>query len=200
MKQWLYDWGGLNPALFHAINASHASWLDASMQALTWAGDHGRFEFYLAALALAAWWHASRNPGSPATRAWLIALVVFAVGYVIDGWLVVGLKSAFDFPRPPAVFAPGELVVVGMPEFHHSFPSGHASFATLVAASLWPAATPRWSRIALVLFVVGVCLSRPYLGFHFPADVLLGSLKTLVLVVAIRAALERIPGVPQRAG
>ena len=25
MKEWLYDWGGLNVTLFHAINANHAA-------------------------------------------------------------------------------------------------------------------------------------------------------------------------------
>lgn len=202
MKAWLYDWGGLNVALFHAINANHAPWLDALMQAFTWAGDHNRFEYYLAALALATWWQYAREPASPKTGAWLLALAVFSVGYILDGMLVIGLKSAFDFPRPPAVFPPESVIVVGTPEFHHSFPSGHASFSTLVAASLWPVASRMAIRYLLVAFVIGVCLSRPYLGFHFPADVLLGSLKTLLLVVALRAVLVRCVGSPHshRAG
>ena len=191
MKEWLYDWGGLNVALFHAINANHAPWLDALMQALTCVGDHNRFEYYLAVLALATWWQYSREPDSARTRTWLLALATFSFGYVLDGWLVIGLKSAFEFPRPPAVFSPDDLIVVGTPEFHHSFPSGHASFATLVAASLWPVASRRALRALLVIVVVGVCLSRPYLGFHFPADVLFGSLKTLLLVVVIRHLLVR---------
>ena len=191
MKEWLYDWGGLNASLFRAINANHAGWLDCAMQALTWAGDHDRFEFYLAAFALFALWQHSRHPDAALTRASLIALATFSLGYIVDGFIVVGLKSAFDFPRPPAVFAPGEIVVVGKPEFHHSFPSGHASFATLVAASIWPLVRWTWMRALLVAFVVGVCLSRSYLGFHFPADVLFGSLKTLAIAVGFRAALGR---------
>jgi membrane-associated phospholipid phosphatase len=110
---------------------------------------------------------------------------------VLDGMLVLGLKDAFDFPRPPAVFPADGLVVVGPAEFHHSLPSGHASFATLVAASLWPMTRSLGGRIALVLFVVLVGLSRPYLGLHFPADVLFGSLKSLLVVVAVRAALTK---------
>ncbi len=191
MKAWLYDWGGLNVALFHAINANHAPWLDALMQAFTWVGDHNRFEYYLAALALATWWQYAREPDSPRTRAWLLALAIFSLGYILDGMLVIGLKAAFDFPRPPAVFPPDSVIVVGTPEFHHSFPSGHASFSTLIAASLWPIASRLAVRSLLVVLVAGVCLSRPYLGFHFPADVLFGCLKTLFLVVAIRAVLLR---------
>ena len=191
MKQWLYDWGGLNVTLFHAINAIHAPWLDQLMLGLTWAGDHDRFSLYMAVLASLTWWRFSLAPASPAARTWMLAVATFSIGYLLDGMLVIGLKSALDFPRPPAVFAPDSLVVVGTAEFHHSFPSGHASFATLIAAVLWPTAKNLGARIALILYVVGVCLSRPYLGFHFPADVLLGSLKSLFIIIALRAALAR---------
>jgi len=191
MKAWFYDWGGLNVALFHAINSNHAAWSNWIMLALTWAGDHDRFALYLAVLALATWRLSARDVASPATRAWMLALATFAIGYLLDGVLVIGLKSAFDFPRPPAVFPPDTIVVVGTPEFHHSFPSGHASFATLHAAVLWPLAKRPGVRIALVLYVVGVCVSRSYLGLHFPADVVFGSLKSLAVAVAIRAALTR---------
>ena len=191
MKAWLYDWGGLNNVLFQAINANHAAWSDSIMLALTWAGDHDRFSLYLAALALVSFWRLSRYPGSAAAQTWLLALTVFSVGYLLDGMLVIGLKSAFDFPRPPAVFAPDSVIVLGMPEFHHSFPSGHASFATLIAAVLWPLAKKPLPRVALVLYVLGVCLSRPYLGYHFPADVFFGSLKSLLVVIALRVALAR---------
>jgi membrane-associated phospholipid phosphatase len=189
MKAWLYDWGGANVILFHTINANHAPWLDSIMLALTWAGDHDRFAGYLGVLALLAWWRFSRNPASAPSHAFVLALVTFSIAYFLDGLLVIGLKSAFDFPRPSAVFGPDGVVVVGTPEFRHSFPSGHASFAALLAAVLWPLGKPV-IRIALVVFVIGVCLSRPYLGFHFPADVLFGSLKSLVLVIAVRAALS----------
>jgi membrane-associated phospholipid phosphatase len=191
MEEWLYDWGGLNVALFHAINAKHAAWLDRLMLALTWAGDHDRFPLYLAVLALVTWWRFSRDPESPSARASMLALATFSIGYLLDGMLVIGLKSAFDFPRPPAVLPADSLVIIGPPELRHSFPSGHASFAMLVAAVLWPEAKNLATRIALALFVAGVCLSRPYLGMHFPADVLFGSLISLLVVIAIRATLTR---------
>jgi len=189
MKAWLYDWGGANVTLFHTINANHAAWLDSIMLALTWAGDHDRFAGYLGVLALFTWWRFSRNPANASSHALVLALVTLSIAYFLDGLLVIGLKSAFDFPRPSAVFAPDGIVVVGTPEFRHSFPSGHASFAALLATVLWPLVKP-FIRAALVLFVIGVCLSRLYLGFHFPADVLFGSLKSLVLVTAVRAALS----------
>ena len=191
MKEWIYDWGGLNVVLFHAINAHRAAWLDRIMLVLSWAGDHDRFSAYLTVLALVTFWHYSRDPASPRTRAWVLALATLAIGCLLDGMLVVSLKSAFDLPRPSMVFSPDNVVVVGTAEFHRSFPSGHASFAALVAAVLWPTTRNFGARIALVLYVVGVCLSRPYLGLHFPADVLFGSLKSLLVVIAVRAALTK---------
>lgn len=188
MKGWLYDWGGANVALFHALNAHHATWLDNAMLALSWAGDHDRFALYLGAFALLAWWHYARDPAGAGTRALLLALVTFSVAYLLDGMLVLGLKTAFDYPRPPAALLAEGLVVVGTPELRHSFPSGHAAFAALVAAVFWPVSTTVL-RVLLALFAVGVCISRPYLGFHFPADVVFGSLLSVMLVAALRAAL-----------
>jgi membrane-associated phospholipid phosphatase len=52
----------------------------------------------------------------------------------------------------------------------------------------WPV-TGLAMRTVLVFFVLGVCVSRPYLGFHFPADVVFGSLLAVLLVIALRAAL-----------
>jgi membrane-associated phospholipid phosphatase len=189
MKEWIYDWGGANVAMFHALNANHAHWLDQVMLALTWAGDHNRFALYVSFIALVTWWRIARYPESPAGREWMLALATFAIAYVLDGFVVTGLKSYMDLPRPSLVFLQDSLVVVGPAEFHHSFPSGHASFAALFVASLWPCTRSLALRIALVVYVVAVCLSRPYLGFHFPADVLFGSLLSVLLVVGVRAAL-----------
>ena len=96
MKEWMYDWGGLNVVLFHAINAHHAAWLDWIMLALTWAGDHDRFSAYLTVLALATFWRYSRDPASPHTRAWVLALATLSLGYLLDGLLRDRLLVIFD--------------------------------------------------------------------------------------------------------
>ncbi len=191
MKQWLYDWGGLNDGLFHILNAHHATWLDWVMLAVSWASDHDRFPIYMGGFALVCLLRVSRDPTGPAARAWVLALATFSIGYLLDGALVLSLKTTLDFPRPPAVFPPESLVVVGTPEFRFSFPSGHASFATLVAAVLWPMAGSAPARLGLSFYVVVVCLSRPYLGFHFPADVVAGSVLAALVTVAVRAGLEK---------
>ena len=65
MNEWIYDWGGANVALFHAINGNHAPWLDRFMLALTWAGDHHRFALYVACTALITWWQFARHSARP---------------------------------------------------------------------------------------------------------------------------------------
>lgn len=195
MKAVLYDWGGLNVWLFHAINNLRAYWLDTAMQWGTWLGDHARFPLYLAALGAVALHQLRRHASAAAearTRALLAALATFALAYFLDGWIVSWLKTTLDFPRPPLALPSGSLHVLGAPELHHSLPSGHATFAATVAASLWPLARSR-GRALLAAFVVWVCLSRVSLGVHFPADVLAGSLLGIAVVGAIRFAANYSP-------
>jgi signal peptidase II len=107
------------------------------------------------------------------------------VAYVADGALLGWLKPLLDFPRPPLALPPGTVNVIGAPEYHHSLPSGHSSFAMLVAASLWPVFTRAW-RAAACAFVLWVGLSRISLGAHFPADVLAGFVSALTVVLLVR--------------
>lgn len=202
MKAFLYDWGGLNVWLFHAINNLRGSALDAFMQAGTTLGDHDRFPLYIALLAIAGFWWLSRGtlrlpaPTSEQMSGWFMVFASFSLAYFLDGFLVGWLKHALDFPRPPLALPPDSLHVVGKPELHYSLPSGHATFAMTVAASLWPL-LGRPGRVALIAFVLWVDLSRISLGMHFPADVLAGNLVGLIVVIGVRALLVLVSRRPR---
>ena len=189
IKEILYDWGGANVWLFHAINDWRGAALDLCMALGTRLGDHNLFPVYLTLIALAAAFATVRAArigaqGQQATL-WLGALVVLCVAYLADGAFLGWAKSWFDFPRPLLALPQGTVRVLGAAEYRHSLPSGHASFAMTLAAGLWPMLKP-WQRWAATVFVLWVGLSRVYVGAHFPADVLAGWLSALLLVSLLR--------------
>ena len=196
MKEVLYDWGGANVWLFHVINDIRFVWLDKVMLLGTELGDHILFPFYLGLLTLCALVVAETPGEEPAhyrlrvTR-WMAVIAVFSCAYLFDGLLLAVLKPALDFPRPPLALPPGTVQIVGTPEYHHSLPSGHSSFAMLVTASLWPVLKRGW-REAGVIFVLWVGVSRISLGAHFPADVMAGFLSSLAVVMLVYVAIQKL--------
>ncbi len=194
MKEIFYDWGGANVWLFHAINDIRFGLLDSLMQLGTALGDHNLFAPYFALLALVALLavhNASHDALRPQAMRWMSVIAVFSVAYCLDGLLLGYLKPLLDFPRPPLALPPGTVNIVGTPEYHHSLPSGHSSFAMLVTASLWPVLGRKW-RIAGVCFVLWVGVSRVSLGAHFPADVLAGFASSLAVVLLVYVAVQRL--------
>lgn len=196
MKEVFYDWGGANVWLFHAINDLRFTRLDIVMQIGTSLGDHTLFTLYLGLLTLFAL-HAVSTPAQDHAHykdrvtCWMAVIAVFSCAYLLDGLLLGVLKPLLDFPRPALALPPGTVNVVGMPEYHHSLPSGHSSFAMLVTASLWPVLNHKW-RAAGVLFVIWVGASRVSLGAHFPADVVAGCLSSLAVVLLVYVAMQKL--------
>ncbi|MDO9372601.1 MAG: phosphatase PAP2 family protein [Gammaproteobacteria bacterium] len=201
MKEILYDWNGANVWLFHFINDIRGDTLDRVMTFGSQLGAPLSFSNYLGLIALFAVAHVAHVTRRHATLVheqtlrWLALIAVFAIAYVIDTVIVSMLKYWLDFPRPPLALGAAAVHSIGAPEFHHSLPSGHASFAALLAASLWPALN-RYGRIAAILYVLWVGVSRVSLGVHFPADVLLYSFTlSLAVVLPIRSFVYSTLGV-----
>ncbi len=101
----------------------------------------------------------------------VLGIVVLAMAVDFTLWQIVGL------PRPsrPEVIVHGKAPV-------SSFPSGH----TVVATCVWGLLVCRtaFPKIATVLVVPAVMLSRLYLGMHYLGDVLGGLLLGLLLLRA----------------
>ena len=173
MKAILYDWGGANTWLFHLLNGAHSSFSDRFMMLGTLLAGHANFPVYLGIACLFAIGSLSGEGSEKKAFMWLTTISVFCIAYMLDGQMLGLVKPWLDFPRPLLALPPATVHVFGRPEYHDSFPSGHASFAMLAIASLWPM-LPRQARAFGIFFVCWAGISRICLGAHFPADVLAG--------------------------
>lgn len=200
IKEVLYDWGGANVWLFHAINNVRGSYLDLFMLTGTRISSHVFFPLYLAAAFVVSLvivgraFRSDRCYGEHLALVWLGAFAVFSFGYVLDGAFLMWIKPFLDFPRPPLALGQENLIVLGETEFHHSLPSGHASFAMLVGMSFWTVSRVA-GRVILAAFVVWVGISRISVGAHFPADVFASWLTVIPLILLVRVVvLHCLPG------
>lgn len=188
-KAIFYDRGGLNGALFQLINAATPTML----MPLAWLFSNVLGNYWTAPLLVLGLWAWSRSTAEArCALAIRRQLLQFVVGFGIAFALASCLKLGLDFPRPAAVF--GQLDhVLDTVEERYSLPSGHATYAALVAGALWPLLGIR-QRLALIAYVVLVGWSRIAAGMHFPADVLAGwGIATASLMLA-GLLLRMLPG------
>ena len=198
-KRALYEWNGGNVWLFKQINGLHGGEAyDQVMLGISRAADYHHFPYYLAGLlvyALIALMlrNILRRGGNTAyLTMWLGIFLVLSGGFAAEAVVIKTLKTHFAYTRPYAALPPGDVHVVEKrtdPEdAHHSFPSGHTAFATLMVIGLWPALSILF-RVLGLCAIVSVMWSRMALGMHFPADVLGSFFIMLALVLIIRSVL-----------
>ena len=194
-KHVLYDWFGFNQKIFLFINHLYASpAYDTAMLFFAHVFDADNYPYFMVAIALYAglsdlFRRLTNRRKKGYLTAWVGSLSVLAVGFVAMALSVKSLKAYFDMPRPYIVFPKGDIRVLdGAMQAggdYHSFPSGHASFITLLVAGLWPVLSHDMRAFGVLLGIL-VCYSRVAVGMHFPADVVGGFLVTLLVVLLVR--------------
>ncbi len=97
-------------------------------------------------------------------KRWLIGAATGPVSVVANYALKVtfGRERPILEDHPPLARAPSKL----------SFPSAHAT-SSMAAATALGRVEPR-TRVPLYALAGAICLSRPYLGMHYPSDVAAG--------------------------
>ncbi len=152
----------------------HGRRAEAGVQALSTSGEWGAV-WAVVGLAAAAL-------DGPRRSRWLSAAAVAPASVGIN----YGVKLAVRRPRPrlrrlpPLAGAPSAL----------SFPSAHAT-SSIASATAMGRVAPG-ARAPLVGLAAALCLTRPYLGMHYPSDVLGG--------VALGLLIGRLwPGVASKA-
>ncbi len=134
----------------------HSPGLDTLMKFLSFLGTE---EFFMILVPF-LYWCVSASLG-------LRLLAVLILSDFTNGLL----KWAFHSPRPYWV-EPGVKAIAA--EASYGLPSGHAQTATVVWGTLARLTRGRWAYPAAAVLVLGISVSRLYLGVHFPGDVLAG--------------------------
>lgn len=166
---------GPDVALFHRIN-HWPGWLYPPMWVVQLSGVIGALPLLAAAAAL--------------LRRFRLAAALAAAAL-----LKVSLEAVaktFVQRGRPAETAP-DVILRGNSAAHGlSFPSGHAMVIFAIAALVTPY-LKGWQKVLPWALAAAVCLSRAYLGAHFPLDVVAGA----SLGIMIGGVLNLVFGVPR---
>jgi membrane-associated phospholipid phosphatase len=150
--------GDADQALLRALRTrGHQPPVEALMRALGGAGEWGAAWAAIGAIGAAV--DVERRPRWSAAA--LVGPAAVGINYAVK--LAVRRDRPLIEGHPPLARAPSKL----------SFPSAHAT-SSLAAATAIGRVEPR-ARGSLYALAAGVCLSRPYLGMHYPSDVLAGA-------------------------
>ncbi len=156
--------GDLDQAILRGLRTrGHQPPVEATMRALGLIGEWGAVWVAIGAAGAAA---------DPERRSrWAAGALVapVAVGLNFAVKLAVNRERPLIEGHPPLAKAPSKL----------SFPSAHAT-SSLAGATALGRIEPR-ARPALYGLAAGICLGRPYLGMHYPSDVLAGAVLGTIL-------------------
>ena len=145
--------------------------LDKLMLLITSLGEETAF----LAVAIITYWCLDKNRG-------YYLMTVGFIGTIFNQFL----KLLCRIPRP-WVKDPNFTIVEEAREAAsgYSFPSGHSQSAVGTFGGLAATVSNKALRILFIVIAVLVPFSRMYLGVHTPADVLVGALTSLILIVLV---------------
>jgi membrane-associated phospholipid phosphatase len=153
--------------LVFARTHGHEPGAERAVAAYSRAGEHAAGWF---ALGLAG---AALSGGGERRRAWLRGVGTVAVSYAVNQ----AIKFIVRRHRPELDGLPPVTPTVTQ----LSFPSAHATTSFAAARAYAPLA-PAW---ALYAAATGFAVSRPYLGVHYPSDVIAGAVLGTALAEAL---------------
>jgi membrane-associated phospholipid phosphatase len=151
--------GGLDRSLLlRARTRGHPRWAERAVGTFSRTGEHAACWLGLGLGGATL----SRDPRARA--AWRRGVGTVAAAYALN----YAVKVTVRRPRPKLEGLPPLTPTVSQ----LSFPSAHAT-TSFAAARAYRSVAPAWALYGAALAFV---LSRPYLGVHYPSDVLAGAL------------------------
>jgi len=150
-------------ALRFLRSRGHTPAIELPMKALGLAGEYGAV--WLGTGVVGAALDAPRRPRWIAASG--VAPAAIVLNYAVKR--AVGRKRPVITEHPPLARAPSKL----------SFPSAHAT-SSLAAAAALGRVEPR-AKAPLHVLAGLICVGRPYLGMHYPSDVVAGAALGAVL-------------------
>jgi len=132
--------------------------------------------FWWGGLAL-LWWL-----GNPFWQNWAKILLLSIIGLAL---VVLCIKFLVRRKRPE-----GEWGGLYRKTDPHSFPSGHAARALLIAV-LVSGLGPCWLIVVIWVWALLVCLARVAMGVHYISDILAGMLTGMLTGLGILLAINR---------
>lgn len=113
-------------------------------------------------------------------------------GVFLSAMFIQSLKIIYRIPRPWVRFK--NLHPVGEVMGNatgYSFPSGHTNAATAFYGSTFFYSKKRWIHIASVIIILGVGISRMYLGMHTLTDVIVSFILTFLITWIVSLLVKR---------
>lgn len=124
---------------------------------------------------------------------WRIMFSTLIISFIIAIVTAKLLKNMMLMPRPFCSLDIDTIRVLRdeVNKCYRSFPSGHATIATLIIASLWHIMKAPFKILAAILVLL-VLISRVAMGLHYPVDVVAGCMLSLVTVYLIKKRISNI--------
>lgn len=163
------------------IQDLRTDWLTAFFTTITHLGDGGIL-WILATVALLI--------PKKTRKAGLAMAIALALTFLTVNLL---LKPVIARTRPYEVVEGLRLLV--NPAHDYSFPSGHSSSSMAAAVAMFGALPYKWKPVGwcAVILAVLICISRLYVGIHYPTDVLCGALIGIILSIPSVKVARKIP-------
>ncbi len=121
----------------------------------------------------------------------LLPISLSIIAWILSDGVGNILKNALEKPRPFLVIEDVRMLVGYRSSF--SFPSNHA--VTYTAGATVLSYFFRYLRIPSFIVVFIVCISRVYVGVHYPSDVIGGAVLGILIAITAIYGFKRIEGI-----